>query len=168
MSNRGRLLLALFKRYRDSDLGSCNQLVSFFFKEKKANVESGEAGKVRDLLCKNIPRKVHSAVRHLSSFGFSFFGQVQLGFSLVKSFAEDSVPCLISVCSGRGEAGKKRGLCALVPFGFLWLFVSPFLFLELPAGTPWSRCVSLKVFPLFSLHRFPFRTQAHRRRTSTF
>lgn len=86
-----------------------------------------EAGRVRDWLCKNIPHKVHSAVRHLSSFGFSFFGQVRLGFSLVKSFAEDSVPCLISVCWGRGEAGKKRGFCALVPFGFLWLFVFPFL-----------------------------------------
>lgn len=77
---------------------------------------------------KNVPRQVHSAVRHLSLFGFSFFGQVRLGFSLVKSFAEDSVPCLISVCRGRGEAGKKRGFCALVPFGFLWLFVSPFPF----------------------------------------
>lgn len=91
-------------------------------------MESREAGRVRDLLCKNIPRKVHSAVRHLSLFGFPFFGQVQLGFSLVKSFAEDSVPCLISVRSGRGEAGKKRGFCALVSFGFLWLFVSPSLF----------------------------------------
>lgn len=134
-------------------------------------MESCETGRVWDLLCKNILRKVHSAVRHLSSFGFCFFGQVRLGFSLVKSFAEDSVPCFISVCLGLGGGWEEEGLLCVSSLRVSVVLCFPFcpLFLELPAGTPWNRLVSFKVFfPSFYLHCFLFKTRFHRRRTSTF
>lgn len=115
-----------------------------FFKEKRKWVESCETGRVRDLLCKNILRKVHSAVWHLNLFGFYFFGQVRLGFSLVKSFAEDSVPCFISVCLGWGGGWEEEGLLCVSSLRISVVLYFPFcpLFLELPAGTPWNRLVS--------------------------
>lgn len=90
-------------------------------------MESCETGRVRDLLCKNILRKVHSAVWHLTLFGFYFFGQVRLGFSLVKSFAEDSVPCFISVCLGWGGGWEEEGLLCVSSLRISVVLVSPFV-----------------------------------------
>lgn len=103
--------------------------------------------------------------------GFVFFGQVRLGFSLVKSFAEDSVPCFISVCLGLGGGWEEEGLLCVSSLRVSVALCFPFcpLFLELPAGTPWNRLVSFEVFfPSFYLHCFLLETRFHRRRTSTF
>uniref|UniRef100_A0A8C5TMY9 Cell adhesion molecule 1 n=2 Tax=Malurus cyaneus samueli TaxID=2593467 RepID=A0A8C5TMY9_9PASS len=71
--------------------------------------------------------------------------------------------------SRAGEEGAIRSVDHAVVGGVVAVVVFAMLCLLIILGRYFARHKGKReVFPLFSLHRFPFRTRAHRRRTSTF